>query len=232
MDEQQKRDFDEVLKKYKRSKSELAKSYFRKVRTGAILGIGLDLVFTAGFGTVAVATAAALPTLKAAFRAAANPALRSKRQQKISASPDVVLILAEIELKLLADYKTATKAAPKNATEEQLNAAIVTRQNFLQKAEELEQDVNKLIPALKIKNGGENGYGTDKLEIIVRKENLSRSKDMFDYITLTEARKTVRDDIDKLKQQRDDLHARNEAAAEQSRLQEARDKKAKKGFRL
>lgn len=171
MDKKQQQELDEVLAKYHRSKKDVAVSYLKKVRTGAILGIGLDLVFTGGFGTVAAVTAAALPGLKAAFRSVAkrNAVWRDPQQQEIKTGPDVMLTLAQIEAMLGYRFREAIRPLPENPKFGELHKAASSVYDFRAFAAEAGKDIAKLVPAITVTGGGRNGYGTDKYVITVAK---------------------------------------------------------------
>lgn len=232
MNPQEKKDFNEVLKKYKRSRMDVAKSYLKKIRTGAVIGIGLDLMFTAGFGTVAAITAAAFPALKAAFRSAAKHGLltRDKQQQDIKAGADVVIILADLEYALSNVYKIANTPLKKNPGDTDIEISINAKKVFLKLADEVEADVRKLEPAIKIVSGGQGNYGTEKYQIMVRDEWGTRNAEQFH--TLDETRANTRQQIATLEKTLTENREREKVAAERAAEKAALAAKKKPGFNL
>lgn len=228
MTPQEKKDFDAVLKKYKRSRMDIAKSYLKKIRTGAIIGVGLDLMFTAGFGTVLAISAAALPALKAAFRSAAKHGVltRDKQQQDIKAGADVVIILADLEFALSNVYKVANTAPRKNAGETEIKTLIEARKVYLKLADEVEADIRKLEPAIKIVSGGNGNYGTEKYQILVREEWGTRQPEKFH--PLDETRGNMQKQIAELEKTLAENREREKVAAERA----AQAAKKKPGFNL
>lgn len=223
MTPQEKKDVESVLKKFKRSKGDVFKSYLKKVRTGAILGIGLDLVFTAGFGTLALATTAAIPALKAAFRSAAKHGVvtRDPQQQQIKAGADVVIILFELELMLSKDYKLAMQAPNGTPGSMEMEQAIMLKKMFLATSIAIEDDIRKLGPAIKIVSGGKGNYRTDKYQILVNEEPLGARKP-GGFHTLEEARQTVTDQITVLTKAIDEHKRLEKEAAEKAALAKKR----------
>lgn len=230
MDDKQKQELNEVLKAHHRSKGDVAKSYLKKVRTGAILGVGLDLLFTGGFGTVVAVSAATLPALKAAFRSAAKRGvlIRDDRQQKIKASADVMIVLAEIEVGLSNAFNEATKPFTEKTRESELDVLLLKKNLFLKDAERLSEEARKLAPAIRIVDGGPQNYGTDALTVNIRawsQRGDFRSK--TEIITLDEARAEITQDIAAIEKLR---AARAEAHREAER--KAREVKRPKGFNI
>jgi hypothetical protein len=197
MDKQQQQDLAEVLKKHHRSTLDNVAGYLKKVRTGVILGVGLDLIFTAGFGTVTAVTAAALPGLRAAFRkvAKSNRVWRGPEKQAIEAGPDVMMTLAEIEARLSWIFTAAVKPLPGKPAGRDLAEAETAIRHFRKAAEEAQQDVAKLLPAITITSGGAKGYGTDKFVMVIADLNdaVSKAGDTrsptlkLDYMSIDEA---------------------------------------------
>ncbi len=196
MDKKQKQELDEVLKKYTRSKWDTAKSYLRNARTGAILGVGLDLVFTAGFGTVVAVTAAALPAIKGISRTALRMGIMQhggERGQKVSASADAHMIIADIEFKLANAFSKAA-ATKLNPSTTELAVSQRVKNEYLGIADEAEEDIRKLSPAFKIVSGGNGGFGTEKFQLLIRRD-LRQPSDKTVYYTLDETRAIIREKI-------------------------------------
>lgn len=190
MDKKQKQEFNAVLKKYHRSKGDVAKSYFRGLGKGAIFGVALDVIFTGGFGTVAAITAASFPTLKALGRAAVRSGalLFDKRGQSIKASPDVQMILFEQQLALAAAFNQAAKPKP-------IDPAHTEERKFFAVADEVEEEVRKLRPAIKVLSGGTNNYGTAEYKIMVHRPRDMNGGTNPDLLTLDEARAELKKNI-------------------------------------
>lgn len=190
MDKKQKQEFNAVLKKYHRSKGDIAKSYLRGLGKGAIFGVALDVIFTGGFGTVAAITAATFPTLKAMGRAAVRNGvlLFDKRGQEIKASPDVQIILFEQQLALAAAFNQAVKPKP-------INPAHTEERKFFSVADEVEEEVRRLRPAIKVVSGGTNNYGTGDYKIMVHRPRDLNGGTSPDLLTLDEARTELKKKI-------------------------------------
>jgi hypothetical protein len=186
MDKKQRQEFNEVLKKYKRSKGEVAGGYVRSLGKGAIFGVALDVIFTGGFGTLAAVTAASFPTLKAMGRAGLSKILQAdKRMQHIKASTDVRVILFKQQVDLSVAFNNAVALRP-------IDPAHIAENKFFSLADVVEEEVRKLRPAIKVVSGGENNYGTDEYKIIVH----TRKKDEKEaFMTLEQARETLKKKI-------------------------------------
>jgi hypothetical protein len=188
MDKKQKQEFNEVLKKYKRSKGEVAGGYVRSLGKGAIFGVALDVIFTGGFGTLAAVTAASFPTLKAMGRAGLSKILQAdKRMQHIKASTDIRVILFKQQVDLSVAFNNAVAPRP-------IDPAHIAENKFFSLADVVEEEVRKLRPAIKVVSGGENNYGIDEYKIIVHAGN----KDVKEaFMTLEQARETLKKKIAK-----------------------------------
>lgn len=188
MDKKQKQELNEVLKKYKRSKGEVAGSYVRSLGKGAVFGVALDVIFTGGFGTLAAITAASFPTLKAMGRAGLSKILQAdKRMQHIKAGTDVRVILFKQQVNLSVAFNNAVAPRP-------IDPAHVAENKFFSLADVIEEDVRKLRPAIKVVSGGENNYGTDEYKIIVHAA-VDKKNDKDAFMTLEQARETLKKKI-------------------------------------
>ncbi|HYD19459.1 MAG TPA: hypothetical protein VEF76_13370 [Patescibacteria group bacterium] len=166
MDKRQKQELDEVLQKYNRPRGAVAKSYLRSLGKGAVVGVAADLLFTAGFGTLAAVTAASYPALKATGRGLLKNLLAKSdtRVQRIEASLDIQLILLKITAKLSSDFHKAVTA--KSAIRDPGKTSVA---EFYAAAAEAREDVRRLSPAFKIVSGGTNNYGTAEYKILVHR---------------------------------------------------------------
>lgn len=186
MDKKQRQEFNEVLKKYKRSKGEVTGGYVRSLGKGAIFGVALDVIFTGGFGTLAAVTAASFPTLKAMGRAGLSKILQAdKRMQHIKASTDVRVILFKQQVDLSAAFNNAVAPRP-------VDPAHIAENKFFSLADVVEEEVRKLRPAIKVVSGGENNYGTDEYKIIV---HTGKKDEKEAFMTLEQARETLKKKI-------------------------------------
>jgi len=186
MDKKQRQEFNEVLKKYKRSKGEVAGGYVRSLGKGAIFGVALDVIFTGGFGTLAAVTAASFPTLKAMGRAGLSKILQAdKRMQHIKASTDVRVILFKQQVDLSVAFNNAVAPRP-------IDPAHIAENEFFSLADVVEEEVRKLRPAIKVVSGGENNYGTDEYKIIV---HTGKKDEKEAFMTLEQARETLKKKI-------------------------------------
>lgn len=194
MDKKQKQELQEVLKKYNRTKSDIAGGYVRSLGKGAIFGVALDVIFTGGFGTLAAITAASFPTLKAMGRASLGSGILQpdKRVQQIKAGADAQVILFTTQMNLSTAFEKAVSRSARNP----IDPSHALENKFLEYAKEVEEDIRKLRPAFKIVSGGTGGYGTDEFKIMVHrlKPNIDYMKQTI--LTLDEARTQVRQKID------------------------------------
>ncbi len=194
MDKKQKQELHEVLKKYKRSKGEIARGYARSLGKGAIFGVALDVIFTGGFGTLAAITAASFPALKAMGRASLGGGLLQldERLQKIKAGADAQVILFTLQMNLSDAFEKAVKRDERKP----IDPGHALENAFFAYAKEAEEDVRKLRPAFKIVSGGKGKYGTDEYKLMIHR---LRDKNEFTkqrLLTLEEARIEVRNKID------------------------------------
>lgn len=193
MDKKQKQELHEVLKKYKRTKAEVASSYVHSFSKGAILGAALDIIFTGGFGTLAAITAASFPALKAMGRSSLSSILQSdKRTQQIKAGTDVQIILFSTHVNLSAAFD---KAINRRALQP-IDPSHAAENKFFGYAKEVEEDIRKLRHAFKIVSGGTGNYGTDEFKIMVRRIGSSSEFTKQGLLTLEEARVEVQRKID------------------------------------
>jgi hypothetical protein len=81
--------------------------------------------------------------------------------------------------KMNSNLKTAFNEASKP------DAPLADKENFVQLAFEINQDVGKLSPAFEIVAGGNCGFDTDKYEFVMTERSLAAGKKEF--VTLTQA---------------------------------------------
>lgn len=183
MDKKQKQELNEVLKKYNRTKGQLASGYVRSLGKGAVFGVALDVIFTGGFGTLAAITAASFPTLKAMGRAGLSGVLQAdKRVQKIKASTDIRVILFKQQVDLATAFNDAVAARP-------IDPAHVAENKFFAVADLVEEEVRKLRPAFKVVSGAE-------YKIVVYAPSANKNE-THKLMTLDEARDTLKTKIAK-----------------------------------
>lgn len=193
MDKKQKQELHEVLKKYKRTKGEVAGGYIRSLGKGAIFGVALDVIFTGGFGTLAAITAASFPALRAMGRSSVSSLLQSdKRPQVIKAGTDTQIILFTTHINLSAAFD---KAINRRALQP-IDPSHAAEKKFFSYAKEVEEDIRKLRPAFKIVSGGTGNYGTDEFKIMVRRIGSSAEFTKQGLLTLEEARVEVQKKIE------------------------------------
>lgn len=187
MDKKQKQELNDVLKKYNRSKGQVAGSYLRSLGKGAVVGVVLDVIFTAGFGTLAAITAASYPTLKAMGRGAAKKGLEQldPRMQKTNAGADAQIILFTLHMKLSDAFNKAVTTPDTRTALGQERIA-----HFHDVAAEAKEDVRRLAPSFKIVSGGTNNYGTDEYKLLVRR-TIKGKAGSDELLTLDEAAQAI-----------------------------------------
>lgn len=193
MDKKQKQELHEVLKKYKRTKGEVAGGYIRSLGKGAIFGVALDVIFTGGFGTLAAITAASFPALRAMGRSSISSILQSdKRPQVIKAGTDTQIILFTTHISLSAAFDKAIN----RRAHQPIDPGHALEKKFFSYAKEVEEDIRKLRPSFKIVSGGTGNYGTDEFKIMVRRIGSSSEFTKQGLLTLEEARVEVQRKIE------------------------------------
>ncbi len=193
MDKKQKQELHDVLKKYKRTKGEVAGGYIRSLGKGAIFGVALDVVFTGGFGTLAAITAASFPALRAMGRASLGSVLQvDKRVQQIKAGTDAQVILFTTQMNLSAAFEKAINRSARKP----IDPGHALEEKFFAYAKEVEEDVRRLRPSFKIVSGGTGNYGTDEFKIMVRRIKRADEFTKQDLLTLEEARSEVQKKIE------------------------------------
>ncbi len=171
MDKKQKKEFREVLKKYKHGYFDVAKSYLRSASVGAVTAIALDLVATGGIGTGTAVIAALFPLSKGIRRTAMRLSLTQddQRPQQIRARPDVLMVLGKIQMNLSRSFRMASQVI-ENPSPTELEISQRAKKDFLKEIDEAEKDIKKLSPGFKIVSGGRENYGKEKFELLVKND--------------------------------------------------------------
>ena len=158
-------------------------------------GIGIDLLFTGGLFSVGTFMLGGLGALLGAGSATSLLVDNIKKSQTNTAAQTIKCngLVNSALRKMESRLQIAFNEVAAQATQENKN-------NFMNLAAEIGQDVKTLSPAFKIVAGGTNGFGTDEYEFIVDKKRLVTLAQSFQELQkLPAPQMTPQEEIQELK---------------------------------